>query len=53
MNSKWHLYTSFIKSGMRIFGAASSLITGRWEDVAFSFLSAEIVGVLEEIGDRR
>jgi hypothetical protein len=53
MNSKWHLYISFIKSAIRIIACALSLILQSLSVLAAGMLLAELLGVLEEIGDKR
>jgi len=53
MNSKWHLYLSYLKSLIRISGCLLSLIFKEWSILAISFGIAEILGVLEEIKDER
>ena len=53
MNSKWHLYISFIKSAVRIIACALSLILQSLTALAAGMLIAELLGVLEEVGDKR
>jgi len=53
MNSKWHLYLSYLKSLIRISGCSLSLIYNEWSMLAISFGIAELLGVLEEIKDER
>jgi len=53
MNSKWHLYLSYLKSIIRISGCSLSLIYNEWSILAISFVIAEVLGVLEEIKDER
>lgn len=53
MNSKWHLYISFAKSAIRLAGGVLSLWYGRWEVLAYGVVLAEVLGVLEELGDKR
>ncbi len=53
MNSKWHLYTSFAKSFIRIAGCLLSMIYEQWTILAYGLLVAEVLGVLEELGDKR
>ena len=53
MNSKWHLYTSILKSIIRIVGAGIAIIFSQWIILAASLIMAEILGVLEEIKDER
>jgi len=53
MNSKWHLVVSNIKSIVRIVGCIIAIITKRIDILAWWLLFAEILGILEEIGDKR
>lgn len=61
MNDKGHFIISVAKSAMRIIGCFACMIfVGRVEDyyngimvLAGSFLFAEILGILEEIVDKR
>lgn len=53
MNNKWHLYTSYAKSILRIAGCIVALLTRSVFIPAMYFLIAEILGVLEEIKDER
>jgi hypothetical protein len=53
MNSKWHLFISFIKSLIRIVGIGVSLIYSQWSFLAIGLGVAEVLGILEEIGDKR
>jgi hypothetical protein len=53
MNSKWHMYISFIKSFVRIAGCGLSIIFSNWLILAIGLGLAELLGVLEEIGDKR
>lgn len=53
MNSKWHLYISFVKSATRIIACMLSLVLQSVTVLATGMLVAEILGVLEEVGDRR
>ena len=52
MNSKWHFWTSIVKSGIRIGGCLLGL-SGNFGGFIGAFLAAEILGVVEELGDRR
>ena len=47
MNSKWHFYTSLIKSLIRAAGCLLAVLSKRWEN-GNNFPDAEILGVLEE-----
>lgn len=53
MNSAWHLYISVAKSIIRIVSCIVSLVDGRFEWFAIGFVLAELLGILEEIGDKR
>ena len=53
MNSKWHLYISFVKSGIRIIACGASLALQSLSILAAGMLIAELLGVLEEVGDKR
>lgn len=53
MNSRWHLYISVIKSVIRLAGCALAIFTGAWIHLAWTFGIAEVLGVLEELGDKR
>lgn len=53
MNSKWHFYISVVKSVVRILGCASALVFSKWEIVAVALGLAEVLGIVEEVGDKR
>ena len=53
MNSKWHLIVSFIKSAIRITGCVVGMLCESIHLLALFFLLAEVLGVLEEVGDMR
>jgi len=53
MNSKWHLYLSYLKSLIRIAGCSLSLIYSEWSMLAISLGIAEVLGMLEEVKDER
>lgn len=53
MNSKGHLIISIIKSGLRIFGCISFLISKSPDGFLTLMLLAELLGVLEELVDNR
>lgn len=53
MNSRWHLYLSFFKSGIRIVGCIFSIVFNQWILLAIGLGVAEILGILEEIKDER
>jgi hypothetical protein len=53
MNSKAHLYISIIKSILRISGCILAMFFSNLTIMAFSFVVAEVGGVLEELFDKR
>ncbi len=53
MNSKWHLYISYLKSCFRIFGCVFTIMFNNFLMLAVFFGLAEILGILEEIKDDR
>ncbi len=53
MNSKWHLYTSIVKSLLRIGGCVVAAATMNWVYIAIFFFLAEWLGIVEELGDER
>lgn len=53
MNSKWRLYISSVKSAIRIMACMLSLVLQSVTVLATGMLVAEILGVLEEVGDMR
>lgn len=53
MNSKGHLYVSIAKSILRILGCVLSIVKARLDFICILFLLAEILGILEEIVDKR
>lgn len=53
MNSKWHFIVSNIKSLCRIIGCVATVFTGKLEVLAIWLLIAEVLGILEEVGDKR
>lgn len=53
MRSKWHSRISFIKSAIRIFGALLCILYNDIIILAFCFALAEILGIVEELGDNR
>lgn len=52
MNSKWHICISLVKSVTRIVGCVMG-IRGSLKGLSVSFLLAEVLGILEEVGDDR
>lgn len=53
MNSKWHFVVSNIKSTVRIIGCIIAILTKSIGLFATFFLIAEVLGILEELGDKR
>ena len=53
MNSKGHLYVSLAKSAIRIISAIVTYFTGDVMVLAWGFGCAEILGVVEELADKR
>ena len=53
MNRKFHFGCSFIKSIMRISACYLALSSGDWTIMAIGLGGAEILGIIEELGDRR
>lgn len=53
MNSKGHLYASLVKSAIRILACGITVATGNVVVLAFGFLGAELLGVAEELFDKR
>lgn len=53
MNSKGHLYISFAKSIIRVFGGIVAFTTNTIKPLAISIVMAEIGGILEELVDQR
>ena len=53
MNSKGHLYISLVKSAIRIIGCMGTLLTGDIILLAGSFGFAELLGIMEELADKR
>lgn len=53
MNSKGHLIFSLIKSLMRIIGCVGGFLVSDVSFLAKWFFSAELVGIIEELVDRR
>jgi hypothetical protein len=53
MNSRWHLIISNLKSSIRIISAIFSIVYFNWLIIAYGFIIAEILGIIEEIGDKR
>lgn len=53
MNSKGHFLISMAKSGIRIFGSILAIKKRNINVLAGSMLGAEILGIAEEIVDKR
>lgn len=53
MNSKSHLFLSFAKSLIRIAGCAATLMSGDVKYVLVLLVAAEILGIAEEVFDKR
>ena len=53
MNSFGHLIVSLVKSILRIFACAWCIYIGSVMPLAIGFLAAEVLGILEELLDKR
>jgi len=53
MKSKGHAYVSFAKSAIRLLGCVICVITKSLVVLAVAFGIAEVLGVVEELVDRR
>ena len=53
MNSKGHLFISIAKSAVRIGACSWVLVTGSVIPLAIGFLGAEVLGIAEELVDKR
>ena len=53
MNSKGHLFISIAKSGIRIISAAVAIFTKNITVLASGILIAEVLGIAEELVDKR
>lgn len=53
MNSLGHLLISIVKSGLRIAACIVSLMHGTIWPLAAGFLVAEVLGIAEELVDKR
>ena len=53
MNSKGHLFISIAKSAVRIGACGWVLVTGSVIPLAVGFLGAEVLGIAEELVDKR
>ena len=53
MNSFGHLVVSLVKSILRIFACVWCIYNGSVMPLAIGFLAAEVLGILEELLDKR
>lgn len=53
MNSKGHLFISIAKSGLRIISSVLSITLSSFLPLAIGFGCAELLGILEELVDKR
>lgn len=53
MNSKGHLIISITKSSLRIVSCIISIMIGSFEPLVIGFGGAELLGILEELVDKR
>lgn len=53
MNNKWHLYLSMNKSVLRIGSCILAVVYRNWWILCIGLGIAELLGILEEIGDDR
>ena len=53
MNSFGHLIVSLVKSILRIFACVWCIYIGAVMPLAIGFLAAEVLGILEEVLDKR
>lgn len=53
MNSKGHLVISMVKSCIRIFGSVIAIKKKSVKILACSILGAEVLGITEELVDKR
>jgi hypothetical protein len=53
MKSKGHLLISLIKSVIRIISCVIAYLMHTWEVIAIGFVIAELLGVIEELVDKR
>lgn len=53
MNSKWHLVVSSVKSLIRIIAGVISVLTQDVVVLAIGIVVAELLGIIEELGDER
>lgn len=53
MNSMGHLFVSIVKSVLRIGACGWCIHTGTVTPLAIGFLAAEVLGIVEELVDKR
>ncbi len=53
LNSKWHFFLSIAKSILRLMGCAEFFRTGNIGFFVALFALAELLGITEELGDKR
>jgi len=53
MKSKGHLYISLVKSTIRVWGCVWGIIANSLEIALYGLALAELLGVLEELVDKR
>jgi len=53
LNSRFHLWTSILKSVVRMTGCVWLISSGDYMAFAWAFIFAELLGVAEELGDDR
>lgn len=53
MKDKYHFYTSLAKSAIRIIGCFWGIISQRFESVLVMLILAELLGIFEEVFDKR
>ena len=53
MNSKFHFFVSIAKSTIRVMGCIGAWALNSVPILAIFLLFAELLGVLEELGDKR
>lgn len=53
MNSKGHLYISLLKSAIRLTGVVSALCFGSIVGFVILIGTAEVLGIVEELVDKR
>lgn len=53
MNSKGHLFISVAKSALRLISSGIVIFTGNITTLAIGFFFAELLGIAEELVDKR